>query len=114
MRFSLKNGLLGIGVFGAVVGLLGRLWHRNPELLLQLVSWLPLVVFALALFLRIRYHKLIQHRPELWLATTLLLICGAPLAISLRPDFGTKGKQDRLEVAIDFLSCESATRHRHR
>ena len=97
MRFSLKNGLLGIGVFGAVVGLLGRLWHRNPELLLQLVSWLPLVVFALALFLRIRYHKLIQQRPELWLATTLLLICCVPLAISLRPDLGTKGKQDRLK-----------------
>gem|GEM_PF-5366391 len=96
MRFSLKSGLLGIGVLGAMLGLLGRLWQRNPELVLMLVVWSPIAIVFLSALLMVRYHREIKRRPELSIAFPIIHLLAIGFFMTFLRPFVGPGKQNRI------------------
>lgn len=57
IRFGLQSFLIGMTIFGVLIGILGRLWERSPEVVVTLLKCSPIILLLLNLYLAIRLRN---------------------------------------------------------
>lgn len=73
-QVSLKMTLIALGILGAVLGLMGRLYRFEPELCLQIIQWSLLLGYVVAMFALVvqqRRHRTSEKAVNPWLSLSM-------------------------------------------